>query len=86
VRAFTTIGFEVPGVAGGVHTTLRIYDSNGRLVRTVVDAMLAPKEHSVDWDGRDDHGRRVSGGVYFYRLDANGASTTKKMVVLSSNF
>lgn len=84
-RAATRIEFEVPASAGaGVRTTLRIYDSTGRLVRTLVDAVLQPADHFADWDGRDEAGRLVPAGVYFFRLEAGGAAASKKMVVLST--
>ncbi len=37
--------------------------------------------HSVAWDGRDDHARSVSPGVYFYRLDSGYFRTMRKMVL-----
>lgn len=44
--------------------TLRIYDSAGRLVRTIVT-----EESVCRWDGTDMHGRQVNSGVYIYRMD-----------------
>ncbi len=61
----TTLRFALPAAA---HTTVRIYDVSGRLVRTLVDEPLAASEHAVDWTGRDDGGREVAAGVYFYRI------------------
>jgi len=61
----TTIQFSVSEPR---HTTLRIYDSSGRGIRTLIDHPLNSGEYEVDWDSRDDNGREVEGGVYFYRL------------------
>jgi hypothetical protein len=36
----------------------------------------------VSWDGRDAAGQRVAAGVYFYRLEAEFGTLTKKMTVL----
>ena len=47
---------------------LGIYDVNGRLVRLLVNDRQSAGDHTVDWQGRDDFGRRVSAGVYYYRL------------------
>jgi len=43
---------------------------------------LAPGEHSITWTGRDDTGRAVAGGVYFYRLSAGDHAQTRKMMLL----
>jgi hypothetical protein len=39
-------------------------------------------QYDATWDGRDETGARVSTGVYFYRLIADGKVLTKKMTVL----
>jgi flagellar hook assembly protein FlgD len=38
--------------------------------------------YTVQWDGLDQKGQRVSSGVYFYRLEAGTYSKTRKMVIL----
>jgi hypothetical protein len=70
----TAIAFTVP-VAG--HATLDVFDATGRLVETLVDGDMSAGAYTVSWD-RDG----VSSGVYFYRLNSNGNSLTKKMVVV----
>ena len=76
----TQISFDL---AQNGRVALRIYDVAGRLVRTLVDKdMSAGRNQSLVWNGLDDQNRRVSSGVYFYRLDAAGVSLTKKMVVM----
>jgi hypothetical protein len=62
--------------------TLRVYDSRGRLLRTLVDGSRAAGPHSVEWDGRDRRGRRAASGVYFYRLDTGRSVLSKKMVLV----
>ncbi len=63
-------------------TTVRIYDTTGRRVRTLVDENLPAGEHRVVWNGKDAAGRAVASGVYFYRITWNGRSETKRMVLL----
>ena len=75
----TSIAFELP------HTddiTLSVYDAAGRIVRTLLSGELAPGSHSVEWDGRDDAGRRLASGVYLYRLSSTEGSEARKMVLL----
>ena len=47
---------------------LAIYDTAGRLVRTLVDETLPGGEHRVVWDGRDAQGRNAPSGTYICRL------------------
>ncbi len=37
---------------------------------------------SITWDGRDDNGRAVANGVYIYKLNADGKSISKKMIII----
>jgi hypothetical protein len=75
----TTIQFTL---ANPAETALRIFDTSGRLVRTLVDNRLAAGPHSVIWNGDNHRGRAVASGVYFYRLESGGSLATKKMVLL----
>jgi len=62
--------------------TLTIYNSLGQQVRTLVSDRRQPGFHMVSWDGCDDRGRPVSGGLYLYRLATADQSLTKAMVFL----
>jgi flagellar hook assembly protein FlgD len=75
----TTIGFEIPtaGRAG-----LRIYTVQGILVRTLVNGLLEPGRHTVQWDGRDDRGRTLGSGVYVSELVSDGRRLSRKLSLL----
>ncbi len=75
----THIRYQMPA-AGKV--LLQIYNTNGQLIRTLVDGQVQPGFHQVLWDGRSDAGVPVVTGVYYYRIIANGMSVTKKMAML----
>ena len=64
------------------HVTLSIYDSAGRLVRTLIDRRMRPGSHSQEWDGTGARGNRVSSGVYFYRLTAGKKTLSRKALLL----
>ncbi|NVM57504.1 MAG: T9SS type A sorting domain-containing protein [Desulfobacterales bacterium] len=66
----------------GVLVKLDIYDILGRKVRTLVNEVQTPNTYTLVWDGLDDHCSLVSGGVYFYRLQAGASVETRKMVLL----
>jgi len=82
----TTIPFQVYGspsiVHSPIHTTFKIYNILGDLVRTLMDEKKMPGNYQVVWDGRDDEGEKVSSGIYFYRLEAGDYSEMKKMILI----
>ena len=61
---------------------LAVYDMAGRRVSTLVAAHQLPAHYRVGWDGRDDQGRAVASGVYFYRLSADGQTLARRLVLL----
>jgi len=76
----TTIAFEIPGRQ---EVSLRVFDLSGRLVRDlIVGELRYPGRHEVVWNGRDDAGRPVASGTYFYRLEAGDFAETKRMVLI----
>ena len=79
MRSGTSIGFRLEE---GGPVTLRVFDVSGRLVRTLLGETHPAGNHAVAWDATDDRGRPVSSGVYLYRLDARGATATKRLVLL----
>jgi hypothetical protein len=64
------------------NVSLRIYDTSGRLVRTILDTHRVAGRYEERWDGTDDGGLEVSSGAYFCRLTTGGRTMTKKMVLL----
>jgi hypothetical protein len=77
----TRIGFALTR-AGQVG--VRIYDVQGRLVRALDEARFEPGNAAMVWDGREDDGRRVAPGVFFYRVTLDGAPAGQgKLVTMS---
>lgn len=62
--------------------TLQIHDVSGRLVRTLVNSKREPGDYLATFDGRDDAGRELAAGVYFYRLKVGDFESNKKMLML----
>lgn len=75
----TAISFEAPSAGRAV---LRIYDVRGALVRTLLDRVVPAGEASLRWDGKDDAGRQVQSGIYFYELRLGAERVSRKMVLL----
>ncbi|MFH1312680.1 MAG: N-acetylmuramoyl-L-alanine amidase [Candidatus Eisenbacteria bacterium] len=74
----TSICYQLAGPCQEVR--LVVYDTEGREVRTIVDEGQPPGIYEVRWDGRDDVGRTVCPGVYFFRIDAGVFSRTSKVL------
>ena len=60
---------------------LAVFEVTGRRVRDLVRSTLGPGVHRAVWDGRDARGERLGSGIYFYRLEAQGSSVVRKMVL-----
>ncbi len=64
-------------------TTLEVFTIIGQKVRTLVNANLNAGEYRLRFNARDDAGRSLSSGVYFYKLrHSSGLRSTKKMLLL----
>ena len=63
------------------YVTLAVYDLLGREVARPIDGSRPAGEHTADWNGRSEHGRSLSAGLYVVRLRA-GAWTESRTVLL----
>jgi hypothetical protein len=74
-------------LAKDAEVTLRIYTHNGQVVRKLVLGYQAAgiyqsRSRAAYWDGRNAVGERVASGIYFYQLQADGLSYSRKMLIL----
>jgi hypothetical protein len=74
----TAIRFSL-GQAG--HARLAIYDVQGREVIRLLDGARPAGEQTAAWNGRDQNQQPVPSGVYFYRLEAEGRSMSRRLVM-----
>ena len=86
VQGTAQIPFMVGSGAGSgvASVTLRIFDSSGRLVRTLAqnETRTASVMSVKVWDGTDEKGHRVGSGIYYYRLTVAGKNYSRRMVVI----
>lgn len=75
----TEISFELPEAN---HIVVKIFNTLGEEIRTLVDAPYQVGYHRVRWDGKDNNGKPVASGVYLYRLQAGTFSHVGKMSLL----
>jgi hypothetical protein len=76
----TEIRYEV---AEPCRARIAVYNTRGQVVRVLVDEAEEPGAYRAAWDGRSESGRRVSSGVYFYRIEAGAFTATRKMLILN---
>jgi hypothetical protein len=81
----TTIEFSIDtfdGTLGNKRVTLDVFNILGQRVATLLDDVLPPGEHSIEWNATNDNGQRVATGIYLYRLKIGDQSQTRKMLFL----
>jgi len=61
---------------------LTVYNLLGQQVSTLVSSVKSAGKHSVIWNGRDQNGKAIASGVYFYRLETAETVLSKKMLLL----
>ena len=62
--------------------SLSVFDAGGRKVRTLESGAFARGDHAPTWDGLDDSGRTVPGGVYFAHLRLDHGVQTRRITLL----
>lgn len=70
----TTISYSLPKTA---FVTLKIFDTLGREVTTLVSENKLPGKYEVQFDGT-----KLSSGVYFYKITAGNYIETKKLILI----
>jgi len=76
----TAISFTLPEKS---EVSLDIYNVLGRrVIRLIENPSLPAGTHKIVWDGRDQNGRSLASGVYFYRLSVGNESHSRKMILL----
>lgn len=70
----TTINFSVPRASD---VSINIYDINGRKIQQLENKYFAPGLYSTNWNAS-----KVSSGVYFVRMNADGISMTRKLMLI----
>lgn len=78
-NASTVISYTLPN-SGAV--VLRVFDSQGQTVRTLVEAHQPAGQYRVPWDGRDNSGLQVGSGTYFAEVSWANQRKIEKMLLL----
>jgi hypothetical protein len=70
------------GLSEPDQVTLKVYNTLGQLVRTVVNDFQGEGYHEAVWDGRNESGAMVASGIYVYRITAGSFMETKRMILM----
>ncbi len=75
----TTIYYRIEHAAP---VELSVYDISGKEVTVLVREQQVPGEYTIHWNGTDDSGQALPGGIYIYRLQNGVSSKINKMIKL----
>jgi len=75
----TIVGFQIPKSS---FVTVKIYNTVGQLVKTLVSENLASGIYEFTWDGTNESGKRLGSGLYIYHVQAGEFSAVKKMLFI----
>ena len=79
----TLIRYQVPAVSSQRSAiSLKIYNTLGQKVATLVEGEIPAGFYQVSWDGRGDSGEELGSGIYFYTLFSGTFKETKKMLMI----
>jgi len=73
------MAFVLP-VSGTV--LIKIYNTLGQEIVTLVNSELSDGIHKVKWDGKDSRGQKVSSGIYIYKINLNQFTQSRKMLLI----
>ena len=59
-----------------------IFNVKGQKVKQLLSDQLSAGQHITVWNGKDDAGKSVTSGVYFYKMKAGKFVSTKKMILM----
>jgi hypothetical protein len=79
VAGMTEVRYEVARTSA---VSIKVYNAQGQLVKTLVDERMEPGRYAAHWDGENLAGERVASGVYFYKMAAGRFSATRKMLIV----
>ncbi|HRK53330.1 MAG TPA: FlgD immunoglobulin-like domain containing protein [Cyclobacteriaceae bacterium] len=90
---YTTVGKPYPNPftslvtlpilsAGNGHLQVAVYDMMGKQVKLLLNDVLPQGLHEVTWDGLDEQGSKVAGGVYIYNMRVTGGAPQNGRLVV----
>ncbi len=78
----TVINYQLPNVGTRCYVSLQIYNITGQKIKTLVNSNQNCGYYQVTWDGKNNLGKEVSSGVYYYELKTEGYKSRKKIEII----
>ncbi len=75
----TSINFQLPV---DEFVELKIFNSIGQVVRSLVNSKFSAGVHNVVWDGKSNTGQLVASGIYIYQIKAGKFTKSMKMYLM----
>jgi len=75
----TMIGFEIFKQS---NVEVKVFDMNGKFVKSLLSRSLSSGAYNIEWNGKNNEGMSVAGGVYLYSITADGQTSVKKMSLI----
>ena len=63
-------------------TKVQIFNSDNKKIRTILNEIIKPGEHEIQWDGKDDSEASVPCGLYYYQVINGDYKSPKKRILL----
>lgn len=79
---FNPVAYIPYSLSEAANVDLLIYNGRGQLVRQFDRVSREKGNYKVIWDGKDNNGRELNTGVYFFRMTAGKEVFTRKAVLL----
>ncbi len=77
VKSYTTITYVIRGIKKADEVEIKIYNIVGQLVD-----IIEGRNGIAVWDGKDENGKHVSSGIYFYKMNTGEYTSMKKMILM----
>jgi hypothetical protein len=75
----TTLKYALPKAG---HVTIKIYNTLGQHLRTLVDADKTAGYHTIQWDGKNQAGELVASGTYIFQMQSGDFLQSRKMLFM----
>lgn len=75
----TIIKYQIPEAS---HVKLEIFNILGQKIKTLVNSKQPADYYLIEWDGKNDFGKAVSTGIYYYHIEAGDFNKTRKMILM----